>query len=240
MVVTGRPGDDRRYVVVGCKPWNRLVFNEELASLPGEWHYVGSPQEFSEERIRSWQPRYIFFLHWSWKVPAEVVKALECVCFHMTDVPYGRGGSPLQNLIVRGHRETKLTALRMQEQFDAGPVYLKQPLSLDGGAEEIYMRASRLSAEMIKRIVAEEPVAAEQQGEVVNFKRRKPDESRIEGQSSLEELHNFIRMLDADGYPRAFLEYGKFRLEFSRSALYDGRVMADVRITLASGGEREK
>jgi methionyl-tRNA formyltransferase len=47
-------------------------------------------------------------------------------------------------------------------------------------------------------------------------------------------LHDFIRMLDADGYPHAFLEYGKFRLEFSRSALYEGRVVADVRITLAT------
>jgi methionyl-tRNA formyltransferase len=40
-----------------------------------------------------------------------------------------------------------------------------------------------------------------------------------------------IRMLDADGYPRAFLNYSGFRFEFSRSALYDGRVVADVRIT---------
>jgi methionyl-tRNA formyltransferase len=37
-------------------------------------------------------------------------------------------------------------------------------------------------------------------------------------------------MLDAEGYPRAFLEYGGFRLEFSRSALYDGRIVADVKI----------
>ncbi len=29
----------------------------------------------------------------------------ECVCFHMTDVPYGRGGSPLQNLIIREPQE---------------------------------------------------------------------------------------------------------------------------------------
>lgn len=102
------------------------------------------------------------------------------------------------------------------------------------------MRAARTSANMIKRLVADEPQAQPQQGEVVNFKRRKPAESKIEKQASLEELHDFIRMLDADGYPHAFLEYGRFRLEFSRSALYDGRVVADVRVTLASAaGESE-
>lgn len=102
-------------------------------------------------------PKYIFFLHWSWKVPLEIINNYECVCFHMTDVPYGRGGSPLQNLVVRGHRRTKLTALRMTEDFDAGPVYLKKDLTLGGNAEEIYIRACYLSAEMIHRIVLEHP-----------------------------------------------------------------------------------
>jgi len=237
---SGQRAERKSYVVVGYKPWNRRVFDEGLAGLSGEWHYIGSPEELSAARIRELAPRYVFFLHWSWKVPNEVIDNYECVCFHITDVPYGRGGSPLQNLILRGHRETKLTALRMEEGFDAGPVYMKESLSLQGSAEEIYMRAARKSAEMIKRMVAEEPAAKPQQGEVVNFKRRKPAESRIERQSSLEELHDFIRMLDADGYPHAFLECGKFRLEFSRSALYDGRVMADVRITLAADWESGK
>ena len=60
--------------------------------------------------------------------------------FHMTDVLYGRGGSPLQNFIIRGHKETKLTAMKCVKELDAGPVYLKEFLSLLGNAEEIYMR----------------------------------------------------------------------------------------------------
>lgn len=32
--------------------------------------------------------------------------------FHMTNFPYGRGGSPLQNLMKRGHHTTTITALR--------------------------------------------------------------------------------------------------------------------------------
>jgi len=38
-------------------------------------------------------------------------------------------------------------------------------------------------------------------------------------------------MLDAEGYPRAFIDHAGFRFEFSRAALYDGKVMADVTIT---------
>ena len=218
--------------MAGCKSWHRRVFGEVLSKLAGDWHYVGKQEELSLAYIRELRPRYIFFLHWSWKVPPEILAEVECVCFHMTDVPYGRGGSPLQNLIVRGHRETRLTALRMTSELDAGPVYLKRSLSLEGGAEEIYLRASALSAEMIQQIARDEMHALPQTGVAVNFKRRKPEESQIAKLDSLEQLHDFIRMLDAEGYPRAFLSHDGYRFEFSRSALYDGRIVADVHITL--------
>jgi methionyl-tRNA formyltransferase len=229
-----RPSNtSKTYLVLGCKPWNRRLFEDMLRPLPGEWHYIGLPTELTLDAVHQLAPRYIFFLHWSWKVPDELVDRYECVCFHMTDVPYGRGGSPLQNLIVRGHRETKLTALRMSHDFDAGPVYLKQPLSLEGVAEEVYLRAGRLSAGMIQRIIRLEPKPMPQKGKAVNFKRRKPEQSELTNSSaaSLEQLYDSIRMLDAEGYPRAFLHHAGFRFEFSRPALYDGRIVADVKIT---------
>lgn len=222
----------KRYLVAGCKSWHRRAFNEVLSKLAGKWHYVGEREHLSLEKVRELRPRYAFFLHWSWKVPAEILDEAECVCFHMTDVPYGRGGSPLQNLIVRGHRNTKLTALRMTPEFDAGPVYLKRDLSLEGGAEEIYLRACTLSADMIKQIVRDEIQPLPQTGEPVNFRRRKPEESEITKLDSLEQFHDFIRMLDAEGYPRAYLSHAGYRFEFSRSALYDGRIAADVQITV--------
>lgn len=220
----------KAYLVVGCKPWNRRIYDERLSRLPGEWRYLGSPEEFSVGAVREFAPRYVFFLHWSWKVPTEIVEDFQCVCFHMTDVPYGRGGSPLQNLIARGQRETRLTALRMTAEFDAGPVYLKEPLSLEGNAEAIYLHATELSAGMIECIARDEPESKPQQGEIVNFKRRKPEESEIRNPVSMQQLYDLIRMLDAEGYPHAFLDHAGFRFEFSRAALYDGRIVADVKI----------
>jgi len=229
------------YLVLGCKPWNRRLFDEYLSKLSGRWIYVDSPAMLTLDFAQELSPRYIFFLHWSWRVPEQIVSKFECVCFHMTDVPFGRGGSPLQNLIVRGYRETKLTALRMTEEFDAGPVYGKEPLSLQGGAEEIYLRAGRLSAKMIEAIAGEEMTPVAQKGKAVHFKRRTPSESEVRTPASLEELYDFIRMLDAEGYPRAFLHHSGMRFELSRPALYDGRIVADVKITRAdAAGEKAK
>ena len=222
---------DSYYIVAGCKPWNRQVFDERISCLPGRWRYVECPEELTPELLQALNPRYVFFLHWSWLVPESVFNAVECVCFHMTDVPYGRGGSPLQNLIVRGHRETKLTALRMSAVLDAGPVYLRRPLSLEGNAEEIFIRASQLSAAMIATLITQEVIPQPQSGEPTLFKRRRPADSVIPELPGLDRLHDFIRMLDADGYPRAFIEHQGFRYEFSRAVRYDGRIAADVKIT---------
>ena len=43
-------------------------------------------------------------------------------------------------------------------------------------------------------------------------------------------MFDYIRMLDADGYPSAFLCSKGLRLEFSRASLKDGYILADVKI----------
>jgi methionyl-tRNA formyltransferase len=223
------------YVVVGSKSWSRQVFDDVISKSPGRWYFVDSQDQLTGEHMQSLSPRFVFFLHWSRKVPNEIVDNYECVCFHMTDVPYGRGGSPLQNLIVRGHRSTILSALRMTDEIDAGPVYLKEELSLEGSAEEIYLRANYLAAQMIDTIIRERPKPATQTGEVVAFKRRRPEESEIQNATSLLTLYDFIRMLDAEGYPRAFITHRGFRHEFSEANLHDGGITAVVTITPARG-----
>ncbi len=228
-----------RYVVVGCKPWNKSIFEEVISQFPGQWRYISAREELTVEKLREIAPRYVFFLHWPWMVPAEIIDGFECVCCHMTNVPYGRGGSPLQNLIARGHRKTKLTALRMSEKFDEGPVYMKRDLCLEGNAEEILIRTTYLSAKMIKEIVCEEPEPIAQSGEVVIFKRRQPSDSEIPPLPGLHPLYDHIRMLDADGYPKAFLSHEGFRYEFRRVALYDGRIEASVIITPEKEAENE-
>lgn len=227
-------GQSFSYLVVATKSWNSRIFRDMICRYPDNWHFIGTKEELTADRIKEISPRFIFFLHWSWKVPIEIINDWECVCFHMTDVPYGRGGSPLQNLIVRGHSNTKLTALRMVEEFDAGPVYFQRDLSLEGSAEEIYIRGAELAAEMIQELISNDIVPSSQEGTPTIFKRRKPNESEIPNCETLKEMYNFIRMLDAEGYPNSYLSYKGFRFEFSGAVRYEGRLMANVSITQES------
>jgi methionyl-tRNA formyltransferase len=210
--------------------------NDELVDAVGQqlpdYHVVRvrSSEELTAAHMRTLSPDWIFFPHWSRQIPADVFAAFRCVIFHMTDLPYGRGGSPLQNLIVRGHRETRLTALRCVRELDAGPVYLKRQLALGGSAEEILRRASTIMVEMILEIVRTEPQPVEQVGDVVTFKRRTPKESDLCAVSSLNAVYDHIRMLDAESYPPAFIACNGLVYEFREAKHHGDSIEARVRI----------
>lgn len=206
------------FIIATSRPWNEILALRLEEKTGHRFHLITRREDLTAERLCDIAPRYVFFPHWSYIIPEEIHSNYECVIFHMTDLPYGRGGSPLQNLILRGHRETQLSALRCVNELDAGPIYLKRPLSLEGAASEIFLRATELIESMIETLVREQLEPQAQQGEVTAFRRRTPAESDLASVSlgSLNDFFDFIRMLDAEGYPRAFLELHGHKLELSR------------------------
>ncbi len=219
---------DNTFVIASEKRWNAELA-ERLRMITGyEFFSVNCPENLNEEKLEKIKPKYIFFPHWSHRIPASIWGKYETIIFHMTDLPYGRGGSPLQNLIIRGHDSTMLTALRCVEAMDAGPIYLKRPLSLLGTAEEIFVRADKLVENMILEILETRPFPEAQVGEPTIFKRRRPEDGNLVDVKTQADLFNFIRMLDAEGYPSAFLKTEHFSFEFKKATLREGYVEASV------------
>lgn len=196
-----------------------------------QWIHIKNKETFTFDYLNKQNPIKIFIPHWSYIIPENIYKNFECVVFHMTDLPYGRGGSPLQNLIVRGHKDTKISALKVEKGLDTGPIYLKSALYLLGTAEEIFIRTNSIIEKMIISIIDNKLIPIPQQGEATAFKRRKPADSNIAELVTIEQVYDYIRMLDAEGYPNAFLEMENFRLEFSRASIKSTKtLLADVRI----------
>ena len=217
-------------IIVSNKEWHRKYVKEIATRTNKDVIYIDNKECITHDYLNKLQPEWVFFPHWSYIIPAEVYENMNCVIFHMTDLPFGRGGSPLQNLIARGIYETKLSALKCTAQLDAGDIYIKHPLSLWGTAEEIYLRAAELTKEMIIQIVKEKPQLHKQQGEPVVFRRRKPSEGDIGKLKYLSEVFDYIRMLDADTYPPAFLDKNNLHIEFTRASLKDGHILTDAKI----------
>ncbi len=226
-----------KYVFAASKSWCIDAFDKEFGKSPN-WTLITSKDDLNYENLLGIKPRYIFFPHWNWIVSDDVIDNYECVCFHMADVPYGRGGSPLQNLIVRGHKSTKISALRMVRKLDAGPVYRKTSILLNGSADDIFQRMAPKIIDLIKVIILEKPVPKEQVGEVTYFQRRTPDQSEILESMALEQLYDHIRMLDADTYPKAYLQLKNLRFEFlDVKKLENGQLSSNVVITMREKDE---
>ncbi|WFS62279.1 hypothetical protein LF599_16695 [Pseudodesulfovibrio thermohalotolerans] len=221
------------YAVFTIKEWNTSTFSHVCKDYPGTWHIFTNKEDLTLENLSRINPRYIFFPHWSWMVDEQITSSYECVCFHETDLPYGRGGSPIQNLIARGHKKTVISAIKMTNDLDAGEIYLKTELSLEGLAEEIYLRSAQVVAGMIYRIITENVIPISQNGDPVYFERRTPKQSKLSADfDSLDAVFDHLRMLDADTYPRAYIDVGMMRIEFSRPALRCGKILCDATIRI--------
>ncbi len=221
------------YAIVSEKTRNHTLIDKlqsEFKSI--SWILIDDKKKFNVTFLETHQITKIFIPHWSYIIPSEIYLNYECIVFHMTNLPYGRGGSPLQNLIVRGHTETKISALRVVKELDAGSIYLKRDLSLSGTAEEIYDRANEVIEPMISEIISKNLEPKVQEGDIVKFKRRKPEDGNISDLEDLKTGYDYIRMLDAEGYPHAFLETSNLKLEFTNANynIDDEIITAHVRI----------
>jgi len=219
------------YVIVSEKIWNKTLLEKLKGKIKANWILIDNKESFSFENILKIAPSKVFIPHWSYYIPKEIYSQFECIVFHETDLPFGRGGSPVQNLIERGFEITKISAIKVEKELDAGDIYLKRDLTLLGTAEEIFIRVNKIIEEMIQEIIQKRLTAKPQIGEPTIFKRRTPKQSEISNLDSLYEIFDYIRMLDGEGYPKAFIENEHFKFEFSRASLKANQtIIADVRI----------
>jgi len=156
----------------------------------------------------------IIFVGWSNKVQDWIVNRYVCVCFHPSDLPKFRGGSPIQNQIIAGVEYTKATLFKMTTSLDAGPIFSKQAISLlgelDSVLKSISEAASILVVDFILTLRSGREICYEEQNEseATFYKRRSPDLSEISQRElctlSGKALYNRIRAL-GDPYPNAFI-----------------------------------
>ena len=179
--------------------------------------FINKKNQFKEKIIYKYNPDQVFFVQWHWKVKSKIIKKFNCIGFHETPLPFGRGGTPIQNMILRGFKKTKVCALEMSEKIDQGSIYLKKTISLNGKGEEIMIRINKVISKMIMQLSLKKYKSKPQKGKVTYFKRRKPSMSELPKNLNKLKLFDFIRMLDIDqkNFPKAFINYGKHKIILS-------------------------
>ena len=125
----------RPLLLLSTRAWNSSLAERLASNLGCSVSTIKTPAELSVDAVAAIDPKWIFVPHWSHRIPDSIWERWPTVIFHMTDLPFGRGGTPLQNLIHSGHTDTMITALRCSAGMDTGDIYLKEPMRLHGSAE---------------------------------------------------------------------------------------------------------
>ena len=219
----------KNYIVASSKKWffeyPKSPEYEKLSIVN-----IKSKNELNLDYLSEINPRYIFFPHWSWKVEEEILKNFECVAFHTAPLPYGRGGSPIQNLIINGYEKSPLCALQMTDEFDAGPIYMKHEISLKGSLDEILCRLAFSCEKIILEMSQAEPSPVAQKGKPFIFNRLKEKDNELDFNLSIEEIYNRIRMVDSSEYNKSFIKLGNYKIEFSKARQHNDQIFAEIKI----------
>ena len=130
------------------------------------------------------------------------------VVVHASDLPRGRGFSPIVWQILEGRSEIPITAIVAAEGADTGDVLMRSSLSFEGHELNDVLR-DRLGEEILRMCLAlvnspAPPEATPQVGEPTWYRRRGPEDSRLDPTQSIEQQFELLRVVDNERYPAFF------------------------------------
>jgi methionyl-tRNA formyltransferase len=216
-----------KIVVCNSKEWfrlsNQLLSEHQILSIKKK-------DELTLATLDQFNPDLVFFPHWNWIVSNEIYEKYTCIVFHTAPLPFGRGGSPIQNLIKSGYTKSPVCALAMSEGIDSGPIYDQIDISLNGSLFEIFGRLNDVVNILIIRLICHLPKPKIQTGKVHLFKRLGHEDNEINHESDIEDFYDSIRMLDDPSYPNAYLNLENVCIEFSDPHRKSDELFCKVRI----------
>lgn len=227
-----------KIVFVGYRSWSYQILKNLLKRKSNKWQIVSvltslkpetnfknlglpcysfEPKTFGNTKIteilKRHNPDVFLFYGWSWIIPKELFEKYLSLILHPSPLPKYRGGSPLQNQIINGEKESAVTLFKGNEKIDSGPIYSQSSFSLDGTIQDIFDRIVKIGTKDTLKVLhglSNNSIKPTEQNEneATFFKRRKPEESELTikdfQEKTAEELYNFIRAL-SDPYPNAYI-----------------------------------
>jgi methionyl-tRNA formyltransferase len=214
---------------IGVISKHEVYFGDIKKSLTGldvEVFYASEIEHLTSEISSGVNFDYLFFPHFSKIIPPTVFNNVLCVGFHTGDLPKDRGGSPIQNKILKKQYATKVSAFVISETLDGGDLLCQRDVDLENGSiKEMINSISILVSEMVREIVTQRPEPVPQIGEAEYFERISPILSGLELSSlCLKDIYDRVRMVDGFNYPSAYIQIGDFKLNLSDAQFLEGKL----------------
>ena len=199
----------RNILICGYRDWAHDLFVNVDRCVIDNCVYVDD-KDILDTMIDEYEPKFIFFIGWSWIIKDDIINNYPCICLHPSPLPKYRGGSPMQHQIINGEKTSAVTLFEMDEGIDTGDILYQKEFSLDGDLDDIYRRVSDIGTDGVIEILEDgyQNQIKQNEEEATFYKRRKPSMSEIKiddiSNFTASQLHDKVRALQ-DPYPNAFI-----------------------------------
>lgn len=190
---------------------HRVTWSHDLAEAQA---MLDSPPHLDADPAA---PSLCFCLSFSQILPSAFrARFQHSLIVHESDLPQGKGWSPLTWQILEGQPRIPVTLIEAAERVDSGVIYAQRWLAFQGHELIDELRAAQAEAthDLCRWFVDAYPQSAEQgrpqQGEESFYPRRRPADSRLDPEKPLADQFNLLRVVDNERYP-AFFEWRECR-----------------------------
>jgi hypothetical protein len=202
-------GGERRSIAIlsDASSW----INDRIPALVARWLDQGHRVLWAHEIAELSPADFCFYLSCGRIVAASVrAQFRHNLVVHESDLPRGKGWSPLTWQILEGADRIPVTLLEAADKVDSGVIYLQEWIELAGHelVDEVRVQQAEATFRLCQRFIDEFPgivaEAREQSGEETFYPRRQPADSGLETARSLAEQFQLLRVCDNARYPAFF------------------------------------
>jgi UDP-2,4-diacetamido-2,4,6-trideoxy-beta-L-altropyranose hydrolase len=200
--------------------WINAYIPEMLFSLLAEGHQVS----WAHDAAALPPGDICFYLSYGRIVAPELLARYKNnLVVHESDLPKGRGWSPLTWQVLEGRNEIQITLLEAALGVDSGDIYLTDKMTFDGTelVKELRTFQAEKTISLCKKFALNYPESVSwsrpQEGGSTYYPRRSKEDSELDSAKTLREQFNLLRVVDNDKYP-AFIKIGgkKFILKIEQ------------------------
>ena len=183
---------------------------EHLADILASYHHIN----VSYSSTSLGHGDLCFLLGCTEIIPSKILQRHRLnLVVHESDLPYGKGWSPVQWQVLEGKSIIPITLFQATETPDDGPVYIQDSFSLNGTEllPEIRYKQGQKTLEIILEFLERWPNIEPQQqsGQPTFYRRRTRKDDRLDVNEPLSKLFNQLRIANNDEYPAWFEYKGK-------------------------------
>ena len=191
--------------------------NSSIPSLIYNWINQGHSCTWVHDADYLIKGDLCFYLSYEQIVKRDIRKKFKHnLVVHSSNLPKGKGWSPLSWQILEGSKNIKVTLIEAEDKVDSGKIYMQLSKKFEGYEllDELRSSVIDITLQLCCFFVDEYPKnlkkAKTQNDKETFYPRRFPKDSRLDLNKSIKKQFNLLRVVDNDRYP-AFFEINGYK-----------------------------